>query len=216
MTKLHELNLAALFLTVLAGPTIAADLTLQTADVYTHRSQGDVRQVAEAAARLVRSEDGVFADVKTSELRPWHAYTMWIVTINAPENCSETPCPSTDVLGTPEIVDADLGFADGAIADGEGRAEFSTFLHLGDLPKAWFGNEFSNPDAEIHLVLRDHGPLQLGLERQMLSSFRAGCTDESVSETLPETARNDGFRADFDCYNHQTVIFLPAEGTEDS
>lgn len=192
------------------SPAEAMDLKLQHSVVQTHRSQGEVKQVHGGVATLVRSEDGVFVNVETNQLTPGHAYTMWIVAINDSHQCSASPCPSEDVLGKPDLVKADLGFADGAIADQQGRAQFAAFQPVGKLAKAWFGTGLVHPKAEIHLVLRDHGPLQLGLERPMLTSFRAGCSAESVPETLPETARNDGYQGYYDCFNLQTVIFLPA------
>ncbi|WP_170416408.1 hypothetical protein [Ruegeria atlantica] len=200
----------------MATQTHAMDLHLQQASVNTHRSQGEVREVQGATGTMVRSEDGIFVDVKTKELEPGHVYTMWFVAINDPSNCSATPCPSTDVLGSSTMVKSDLGFADGTIADLSGAAHFATFQPLGELTNAWFGNGLAQSGAEIHLVLRDHGPMQMGYERQMMSTFRGGCTDESVSDSVPDTARNDGLMGYFACSNQQTVIFLPSGVGQDS
>ncbi len=52
----------------------AMDLHLQQASVNTHRSQGDVREVQGATGTMVRSESGIFVDVKTKDLTPRHVY----------------------------------------------------------------------------------------------------------------------------------------------
>lgn len=184
---------------------------MQHVNVMTHPSQGEVTLVNEGGARLIRSADGIFVNIEAEQLQPNHVYTMWVVAINAPHNCSQEPCPGSDVLQNADLVEADLGYGDGAIADGDGRARFAAFQPTGAMPHSWFGRGLTNMAGEIHLVIRDHGPLIRGREAKMLGTFRDGCNAESVPETLPDTARGNGMRGAYKCANIQAAIFMPAE-----
>ncbi len=189
----------------------AAQAETQRTDVMTHRSQGDVTLANPSGARLARSPEGVFVTLVAKDLKPGHAYTMWVVAINAPENCSDAPCPSTDVMQNTDVVQADLGFGDGAVAGKDGRVRFAAFQPMGAMPHSWFGRGLTDTAAEIHLVVRDHGPLVPGREAAMLGTFREGCNAESVADTLPATARGDGVPGSYKCANVQAAIFQPVE-----
>lgn len=54
------------------------------------------------------------------------AMTIWWVVFNAPENCSATPCPLSD-LPEPDV-QASMFYATGTLADDEGRAMFVASL----------------------------------------------------------------------------------------
>ncbi len=198
--------MAAQFLPTAAG---ANSTTVERAAVRTHPSQGEVVGVDGANARLVRSSEGIFVDVVTSGLIPENVYTAWIVAINAPERCENAPCTSDDVMKLTDIVQSDLGFGDGKVAGPNGRARFTAFQPIGEMNRSWFGRGLQDLDAEVHVVLRDHGPLQPGIEADMLSTFRAGCSDASVPKTLPMTVRSDGPSGSYACANVQAAIFAP-------
>ncbi len=189
----------------------AAQAATQRVDVMTHRSQGDVTVANAGGARLVRSPEGIFVSLVATDLKPDHAYTMWVVAINAPENCSEAPCPSTDVMQNTDLVQADLGYGDGAVAGDDGTARFAAFQPTGAMLHSWFGRGLTDTAAEIHLVIRDHGPLASGREAAMLGTFREGCNAESVADTLPDTARGNGEPGAYTCANVQAAIFQPVE-----
>lgn len=193
------------------GSICAEAAQMQHVDVMTHSSQGEVKRVTEGGARLVRSTDGIFVNLEAEQLKPNHVYTMWVVAINAPQNCSADPCPGSDVMQNAEHVEADLGYGDGAIAGDDGRARFAAFQPAGAMPHSWFGRGLTNLAGEIHLVIRDHGPLVMGREAAMLATFRDGCNDKSVPETLPGTARGNGVAGDYACANIQAAIFAPVE-----
>ena len=59
-----------------------------------------------------------------------------------------------------------------------------------------------NPD--VHLVLRDHGPVQAGLFADALGSFGGGCT---------EAPDGSGTLGDFDCVDVQFVAHEPTLGS---
>ncbi|HRW11305.1 MAG TPA: hypothetical protein P5121_39675 [Caldilineaceae bacterium] len=103
-----------------------------------------------------------------------------------------------------------MGIGDGQIADEMGQAEFRATLKVDDTLDEWFG--YGLPDtiaAEIHVVLHDHGPPVEGLVEEMLSSFRAGCTDESLPTIFPALAYADGTPGPNACIHYQFAMFQP-------
>ncbi len=199
----------------IAAPTFAEEATnpeieanVYTKDVSTHRSQGDVRPVEGATATLVTTKDGAWASFDTRELTPGNAYTLWFAAINRPDACEDAPCMAPDVLKRSDEVQSDIGYGDGLITGPDGTGQFVTYRSTGDLPKAWFGNGLQEPQgAEIHLVIQDHGPLIAGMEREMITTYRGGCADDSVPEIVPDTAKADGEPGPNTCKSVQAVIF---------
>jgi hypothetical protein len=180
-----------------------------TNHVETHPSQGDVRVIEGAQATLTMTKTGAFASIETSELVPGHAYTLWFVVINQPEACENSPCNANDVLKRTSMTKADVGYGDGLIAGPDGNGQFTTFRKLGNLPQAWLGTGFKDPwKAEIHLVVHDHGPVIDGREAEMIGSYRGGCTDESLPEVVPASAKSDGAAGPNSCKLVQDVIFV--------
>ena len=184
--------LAAACATALVGlPASAADL--RTSPVMTHPSQGDVTRVADANARMVMADNGVFVSFDTQGLKSGHVHTLWFVAIAAPENCASTPCSGKDVLMNSDVVQSDAGFAGGAVADANGTIRFTHFQPEGDLINGWFDRGLSDPSrSEIHLVVKDHGPAIEERLGDMLTTFRDGCTTESISPAFPAAAFADG------------------------
>lgn len=184
---------------------------LQQKHVETHPSQGDVREIEGAIATLATSEVGVFASIDTRELEPGHAYTLWFVAVNAPENCENAPCKASDVLKLSEATQSDVGYADGLIAAADGTGHFATFVPKGELRQAWIGNGLQKPQtAEIHLVLHHHGPVIPERVAEMIGSYRGACSDESLPEIVPATAKADGASGPNSCHLVQDVIFTQA------
>ncbi|MEM7133273.1 MAG: hypothetical protein AAF702_43645 [Chloroflexota bacterium] len=178
--------------------------------VSTHASRGDVTEVADAGSLIARSDDGLFMSFDTGELTPGNVYTAWWVFINDPSSCETIPCTPKDVLGNPDVVVSDLGYADGLIADADGNGHFVGYQPLGDLSNAWIGNGFSNLDgAEVHVIINEHGPALVETLDDMLSSYRGGCTDESIPAPFPDTARADGIPGPNPCQLYQFAIFVP-------
>ncbi len=179
--------------------------------VETHSSQGDVREIAGSEAVKITTEEGVFVSLRTSELVPGNAYTMWFVAINDPEICDTQPCTGKDVLTRSQAVKSDVGYADGLIAGAGGTGEFSTFMPVGEMPHAWLGGGLTHPKvAEIHLVIHGHGPVIPGREAAMTHSYRDGCADDSLPALVPaETAKANGMSGPNACKLVQVVIFEP-------
>jgi len=191
------------------GPNPHAHAHYYTNHVETHPSQGDVRVIENAKATLVMTKGGAFASVETNELVPGNAYTFWFVVINEPEACENSPCNANDVLKRTNMTKADVGYGDGLIAGADGKGHFTTFRPLGKLPQAWLGTGFKDPwKAEVHLVVHDHGPVIAGREAEMTGSYRDGCTDESLPEIVPASAKADGAAGPNSCKLVQDVIFV--------
>ena len=101
--------------------------------------------------------------------------------------------------------------ADGVIVGESGEAHFAAYLPVGEVTDdPWFGNGFTNPTgAEIHLVINSHGPLIPERAGEMLNTYRAGCTDESIPPAFPDTARADGEAGPNSCSLVQAAVFQP-------
>lgn len=169
-----------------AGPAAAADR--ERADVYTFADLPHLVDVGDST--LIRAERGITAKLATSGLEPG-PHTMWWVVWNNPEACGEDGCNDAD-LGDPEI-DVDIGFAAGVVAGESGTATLTAHLQEAR-PLHGFPTEFgitsgsgliSAETAEIHLVVRSHGPRIPGLVGEMTRTFHAGC-DYSVFGGLIE------------------------------
>lgn len=193
----------------LAATTAMAD-TVRTAPVKTHPSQGDVKVVEAATARLATHDDGIFVNVDTQNLTPGNVHTLWLVVINNPAACEGENCTSKDVLKRSDIVDSDVGYAGGVIVDEDGNARFAYHQSEGALNGGWFGAGLKASEAaEIHLVVNDHGPMIEGRVDQMLATYRDGCTDESIPAPMPDTARAQGEAGPNQCRLMQFSIFKP-------
>lgn len=199
--------------TILAASAVMAAQTafaadVQTAPVITHPSQGDKTKVEGAVSRLAIHDDGIFVNVDTSGLTPNNVHTLWLVVINDPASCETADCATKDVLKRSEIVDSDVGYAGGLIVDENGEASFAWHQSEGALSGGWFGAGLKASDAaEIHLVINDHGPVIEGRVDQMLSTYRDGCTDESIPGPMPDSARAQGDAGPNACRLMQFSIF---------
>ncbi|SDE66185.1 hypothetical protein [Limimaricola pyoseonensis] len=202
------------------GPFIAAALLALPggaaaekfdAEVMTHAATGNVAVVEGAKAQLVSTAEGIAGEFSTQGLKPGHVYTMWVAILNQPENCemvSADHCTAGDVVGRADIVDSDVTYGDGAIAGADGSATFRTFVPAGALEGSWMGNALKDPmGAEVHFALHDHGPMIEGQLPEMLTTARAGCTDESLPAGWPDSARANGATGPNACQMAQFSIF---------
>jgi hypothetical protein len=136
---------------------------------------------------LIRGKRGIWAKYRSNHLIPGHVYTLWWVIWNNPQNCvipgecNEPDFPNAAKVGV-DILYAGSGHVVGA----SGKGTFYGRLRAGDdsesmsadfgLPRACGlqkGNTFS---AEVHLVLRSHGPKIPGMIRDQSSGYFGGCS----------------------------------------
>ena len=203
-------SIALVALTATAGTASAGDI--RSSVVKSHPSQGEVATVADATARMQTNKDGIFVNFETNGLTPGNVHTLWLVTINEPGACETVPCTSKDVLKRTDAVKADVGYAGGIIPGENGMGSFAAFQPMGKLNGSWFSDGLMGTDnLEVHLVINDHGPAIEGMTGEMLSTYRAGCTDESIPGPMPATARADGTAGPNQCRLVQFSIFQPED-----
>lgn len=147
-------------------------------------------------AILKRTHEGINLKVKTSELGPGNGYTLWWVIFNNPEYCDDG-CNGPD-LGNPDVEGSVMN-ATGRVADHYGDAMFSAFLPVGFMHtepvsgniRQVFGPGLQNlKGAEIHVVIRCHGPWSGNFEQ--ISTLLGDCDNEESPTG---------------CYDAQAIVF---------
>ncbi|MCV3273593.1 hypothetical protein [Roseobacter sinensis] len=168
------------------------------------------RAIANTTAELHADAKGVRMTIQTRELTPGHVTTAWWVIMTNPADCGQTPCRAEDVIGRADEVGTQIVFADGAVNAPDGTARFAAYLPAGTVASGWYDRNI--PDlsrAEIHRVLNDHGPLTPEIAASMLTSYRGGCSDESLPRPFPDAAKADGIAGRNPCVLIQDAIFVP-------
>jgi hypothetical protein len=115
------------------------------------------------SSTLVRNQNGVTVTVNTSELDPGSAVTIWLVVFN------------NGTSGGPD----DVIYGAGHVVGGNGTANFAAHLNEGDTG----GSLFPQPSpglidaetAEIHIVVRSHGPAIPGMIPEQIHTVGGGC-----------------------------------------
>ena len=136
--------------------------------------------VITGASTLVRGRHAIRMTYHATGLQPGSAYTAWWVIFNRPEHCT-LPCNLDDVLH-PEASQSSLVWAAGRIANADGGADFSAELRRGKaVPGRLFGPGLKDiRNAEIHIVLRNHGAPITGQVGDQLTSLDGGCETECI------------------------------------
>ena len=202
--------LSVALLLVGASVTTAQDDGVSTTTVHYF---SDASEVEDAWSTLSRYEGGVIATLHTSDLTPNEVVTMWWVVFNEPANCSDA-CGEDDIFVFEDdemVIDENgpvfnveqheaaqisvLGGTGNVIGD-NGEGHFSAVLPAGPNPNLLFGATLLNPmTAEIHLVLRAHGPMDPATLDAAIISFNGGCADDFPNEP---------------CEDVQFAVHLPA------
>jgi len=138
------------------------------------------------AATLIRTEEGISYRVNTSMLMAG-AHTIWIVIFNRPENCAagSGACMPPD-LANPAVKGSVVAGA-GYIVGLDGIANFEGSLSEGvppqgiqvNVPSGTVDGLKNSRKAEIHLVIRAHGPTAAGNAVIQLTTFETcvGCAN---------------------------------------
>ena len=139
-----------------------------------------------AGASLSRNNESVFGTISTSGLTPGTVVTLWWAIFNNPDQCALPRCGPTD-LNNP-AVNGSLQYGGGSIVGLNGRADFAGYLAVGDNTGFHLLPQFPlmpNPapgvedpkGADIHLVIRSHGPASgdPAVLEQQLTTFGGGC-----------------------------------------
>ena len=179
--------------------TMSSMITMQPIEgskAYLNR-RGDLLQaVIETMLEETVDDESPIVEEQAEELPPMmeanammepHAYTLWWVIFNAPENCIHAPdqeekCGPRDVFGDayletmednpdPALIDlnADAEIAmlwgAGGVSDDDGKVVFSSSMYRTtdslqldlNIDPMQLGRGWENPEAEVHFVVRDHG-----------------------------------------------------------
>lgn len=198
------------FFLIAAATSVSADVrTLPLS--WTPPSGQTPGPIDGTVAQLVTSPDGASMHLSSSGLTPGHAVTIWFVALQNPELCEKNPCTPAEAMGFPEMETVAVN-GGGTVVPANGEIEVSAHLPVGAVPTNLFDTDFVSPEtAEYHLVIHDHGPLIPDLAADMLSSFRGGCTLESVPPHYPDTAQSDGEGGPNTCVSRQVALFVPVE-----
>ncbi len=142
--------------------------------VYTF---SDMEEVGSSVLNI--NDNGVSFNLKTTGLTSGNAYTLWLVVFNNPDGCNENGCNGDEF--EPENAEffaaamIDVIYGTGHIVGGSGKATFSGHQKAGNNSGSIFGPDsyglIDSKQAEIHLIVRDHGPKIPGNVRRQISEF---------------------------------------------
>lgn len=164
----------------------AAAATHSTTELYRF---SDGSMVGGSRAALVRTDAGVTVTIKTSDLEPGAAYTVWWVVFNRPEFCQDGGCGEAD-LGNDDV-EPSVVYATGHVLGRNGVGDFGAHLSMGDTTGALFGPGLLYPrTAEIHNVVRGHGQPIPGMVDEQIHTIDGGCAintcvDKQFARHLP-------------------------------
>jgi hypothetical protein len=142
--------------------------------------------ITTGTSTLTRSDTKISVSYKTTGLIPGHAYTLWWVIWNNPQDCAVPGACDEPDFNTPEAVGVDVLYATGLVVGTDGSVTFKAELTAGgnyqsaneymDLPPAGGLNLGNSMSAEVHLALRSHGPVIPGMVDNQISSYLGGCS----------------------------------------
>lgn len=161
---------------LLAGSTVfAAGAAKDTVDVIGFNS-GLPIDSGVAVSNLVRTGHGVSMTIRTNKLEPG-AYTNWFVIFNDPLSCMTIPCGEDDLDPDDKNgVGSSVLFATGNVVGASGKGGFAAHLSEGDTNGALFGpGLIDSRVAEVHLIVRYHGPVIPALMPAQINSVGGGC-----------------------------------------
>ncbi|NND33822.1 MAG: hypothetical protein HKN76_14630 [Saprospiraceae bacterium] len=134
-------------------------------------------------AHLVRNKNGIKVTFTANDLTPGFAYTLWWVIWNRPENCANPHACGDDLdFGNPDV-GTEVLYAGGHVVGASGKGSFSGHLNEGSI-KGSINDIFGLPPAEglenamhaeVHAVLRNHGPAVPGEVNAQINSYPGGC-----------------------------------------
>ena len=145
------------------------------------------------AATLLRGRNRLDMHVTTSGLNPNSSFSVWWVIFNNPEAC-DGPCNGPD-LANPDVRGA-VFWAAGFVTGADGTGYASGYVAAGALPEGvdvetGSGLRRGNGlGAEVHIVVRTHGMINLGHVHEQIGTFGGACNPT--------------------CANVQAAVFPPA------
>ncbi len=160
-----------------------------------------------SGSQLRRGDDRVRYKIRTTGLPPG-AYTNWMVVINNPEEC-EGDCDEADVFENP-ATNSSIFWSAGGTVESDGIGRFRGGAKIGEIsndPRQHImGPGLINPEgAEIHLVVKYHGPVSEDPEEYWLQThtLQGLCGTGANAYDLTEV----GFG--IQCFDPQVSIHKP-------
>ena len=172
-------------------------------------------------ATLVRTDAGLSATIRSSDLPAGQAITMWFIVFNNPSACAST-CGLWDLLFNLDA-EGDFLVGAGAVTGASGTGAFGGHLAVGDTDGSAFP-EIGMPDrpiglsnpwgAQVTILLHSHGPAMTGKDLvSQITSFTGGCSVFQGDLELPGSGLADGPEdvpdAAGECSTFQGTVFLP-------
>lgn len=175
--------------------------------------------VHNSSAAIWRDEDGISFRIRTTGLTKDHAYTVWFFSYDAPENCRTgdgnegTRCTGNDFLNPASL--PSIMWGTGKFVKSNGLVTFTGRRESPSSPcitepavvdekcsGVLLGHGLHDPlGAEIHFVLRDHGPDQEGIEDET-TTINGGC-DPLTHVGLPVFGPGWGTPGNYPCVDPQ-------------
>jgi hypothetical protein len=170
---------AAAMLALCCVPSVSADAITKPMN-WTPDSGMSPGPVDGTSVVLERGNFGVAMAIKSSGLTPGDVVTVWWVAIQNPSVCAANPCAPTETMAEGTGSDSVVSLAASGIVADDGTISLASFLPKGEVDGNFFDTIFHSPEtAEFHLPIHNHGPLDPSIIDEMLTSIRAGCSDES-------------------------------------
>jgi len=204
--SIGRISVMALFLT---NMVLAEGTTVITKPMsWTPPSGQPPGPIEGTSAVLEKGSFGAAMALKSSGLKPGDVVTIWWVAIQNHQNCKSNPCTPQEAMGNGDENDVVATLAAGGVVAQDGTISLAGYLPKGDVDGNFFNTTLHSPEtAEFHLPMHNHGPLDPKFANDMLTSFRAGCSDESLPPFYPNTALSDGEKGGFDCKTIQAAVF---------
>jgi hypothetical protein len=172
------------------------------------------------SSKIVRTDSGISGNVSTSLANDVAsakglAVTLWIVVFNDPSECATSPCTDVD-LGNPAVM-PDVIYGAGNVVGNSEKIALGYHRNAGDNSGS-IADLFSLPtnngepwglidprEAEIHYVVRSHGPMVPANMPEQINSFEGGCVIDYGPPGGPEDLHLD----EGECQDIQFAINQP-------
>ncbi len=170
------------------------------------KTYSDGLPVPGSQSKLSINAKAAAVSLETSRLPPGHVVTMWWLIFNHPENCTHPlfgyRCSMMDLSlfgGAPEV-ESSMVYAETDVMGKSNVQRFNGRLNVGDTSDALFGPGLTNiRGADIHALLRVHGPVVQGVVDGKSKEYGAGCNNAP-----PGTG---GIPGDFHCEDFEFAAF---------
>jgi hypothetical protein len=112
-------------------------------------------------------------------------------------------------MGRSDEVNSVAALGGSTIVDENGDIKIAGFMPVGDVEDNFFDTKLTEPKtAEFHLAIHDHGQMIPEMAAEMRTSYRGGCTDESIPPYYPAVAATFGKPGPNGCATIQVAIFM--------